>query len=441
MTADPRATLVVGAGQAAVSLVTELRALGDSAPVVMIGTEPEPPYERPLLSKGYLLGERDRASFTLWDPIRAAAESISLITGDTVVDVQRDERGGRATTSCGRKIDFARLALVTGAREALLPVDGAGHDGVLTLRTVADANRLAAALRGGAIPGGALPGGLLHRGVLPRGIAREGHRPVEVVVVGGGFIGLEVAASARALGATVTVVETADRVLSRSVTPLVSRYVAQFHESRGPRVLLGATVVRIHGATGRAEAVVLTDGTELSADLVVVGVGALPRTELAAAMGLTVERRGIVVDDRARTSDGVTVAAGDVTIGPNRLESVSNATEQARVAAATLLGHDTAYTSVPWFWSDQGDLRLQIAGLPQGADETVVRGEPDTGSFTVLSYRGGQLIAAESVGASADYLAVKRALEKGLTVPAELAGDLGTPLKRLLQPASDSGSS
>ncbi|MEO7448724.1 MAG: FAD-dependent oxidoreductase [Humibacillus sp.] len=436
MTADPRATLVVGAGQAAVSLVTELRALGDSAPVVMIGTEPEPPYERPLLSKGYLLGERDRASFTLWDTSSPAAQGISLITGDTVVDVQRDERGGRATTSCGRKIDFARLALVTGAREALLPVDGAGHDGVLTLRTVADANRLAAALRGGTLPGGT---------------AREGQRPVEVVVVGGGFIGLEVAASARTLGASVTVVEAADRVLSRSVTPLVSRYVAQFHESRGTRVLLGATVVRIHGATGRAEAVVLTDGTELSADLVVVGVGALPRSELAAAMGLTVVRRGIVVDDRARTSDGVTVAAGDVTIGPNpyaagvpglvRLESVSHATEQARVAAATLLGHHTAYTAVPWFWSDQGDLRLQIAGLPQGADETVLRGEPGAGSFSVLSYRGEQLIAAESVVASADYLAVKRALEKGLTVPADVAGNSGTPLKRLLRPASNASPS
>ncbi|MCU1536109.1 MAG: pyridine nucleotide-disulfide oxidoreductase, partial [Humibacillus sp.] len=426
MTADPRPTLVVGAGQAAVSLVTELRALRDTAPVVVVGAEPEPPYERPPLSKGYLRGERDLDSLRLGDPDLLTGPGVTLVSGETVTAVHRDTHGGVAVTSADREIPFARLALVTGAREARLPVDGASREGVLTLRTVRDADRLAAALHA---------------------LTRDGSREARLVVVGGGFVGLEVAASARALGAHVTVVEAADRVLSRSVTPLVSDAVARFHAGLGTTVLLGAPVERLHGTGGRAEAVVLADGHEISADLVVVGVGALPRTELAAAMGLRVEPRGIVVDARARTSDGVTVAAGDAAVGPNpyaagvpglrRLESVPHAIEQARVAAATLAGHETAYAGVPWFWSDQGELRLQLAGLPQGADATVVRGDPATGSFSVLSYREGRLLAIESLGTSADYLAVKRALERGMTVPAELAGDVTTPLKRLLRPVGN----
>ncbi len=203
----------------------------------------------------------------------------------------------------------------------------------------------------------------------------------------------------------------------------------------------------MHGTTGRAEAVALSDGRELRADLVVVGIGARPRVDLAAGMGLEVEPRGIVVDQRALTSDGLTVAAGDAAVGPNpfsrglgglvRLESVSNATDQATVAAATLLGHDTAYAAVPWFWSDQADVRLQIAGLSQGADHVVVRGDVAAEAFSLLCYRDGLLIAVEAVGASSDYLAVKRGLEKGLTVPPELAADATIPLKRLLRPVSD----
>jgi NADPH-dependent 2,4-dienoyl-CoA reductase/sulfur reductase-like enzyme len=286
---------------------------------------------------------------------------------------------------------------------------------VLTLRTVADADRLAAALR-------------------------DSH---DVVVVGGGFIGLEVAASARALGCTVTVVEAAERLLSRSVTPVLSDFYLSAHERRGTTVLLNTTAARIHGAADRAEAVVLDDGRELSADLVVIGIGAVPRTDLATELGLDVGPRGIVVDRRALTSDGVTVAAGDCTVGPNpfsrgvpgpiRLESVAHATDQARVAAATLLGHETAYTSVPWFWSDQGDLRLQIAGLPHGADQLVVRGELGSDSFSLLSYREGLLIAIEASGASGDYVVVKRALERAMTISPQVAADPSVPLRRGLR--------
>ncbi|HET8988173.1 MAG TPA: FAD-dependent oxidoreductase, partial [Humibacillus sp.] len=356
MTPTSQPTLVVGAGQAGISLVAELRARGDDAPIFLVGDEPEAPYERPPLSKTYLRGEHDRASLTLRDAAWCAAHDVDLVTGDAVVSVERDTSGGHAVTQSGRDLAFGRLALTTGATEASLPVDGAGLDRVLTLRTVADADVLAAALR----------------------------ESRDVVVIGGGFIGLEVAASARALGASVTVVEAADRLLARSVTPVLSDFYLWAHERRGTTVVLGTTAVRIHGTADRAEAVVLDDGRELAADLVVVGIGAVPRTDLAVALGLEVESRGIVVDRRALTSDGVTVAAGDCTIGPNpftrgvagrlRLESVAHATDQAKVAAGTLLGHDTAYTAVPWFWSDQGDLRLQIAGLTHGADQLVIRG-------------------------------------------------------------------
>jgi NADPH-dependent 2,4-dienoyl-CoA reductase/sulfur reductase-like enzyme len=416
MTSPTRPTLVVGAGQAGISLVAELRELGDDRPIVLVGDEPEEPYERPPLSKTYLRGEHDRASLTLRDAAWCAARGIELVTGDGVIAVERDAAGGRAVTASGRELAFERLALTTGATEASLPVDGAELGRVLTLRTVADADVLTTALRDSR----------------------------DVVVVGGGFIGLEVAASARALGATVTVVEAADRLLARSVTPVLSDFYLGAHERRGVTVLLNTRAVRIHGTADHAEVVVLDDGRELAADLVVVGVGALPRTDLATLLGLAVEPRGIVVDQRALTSDGVTVAAGDCTVGPNpfargragklRLESVSHATEQARVAAATLLGHETAYASVPWFWSDQGDLRLQIAGLPHGADQLVVRGELGSESFSLLSYRYGLLIAIEAVGASADYVVVKRALERGMTIPADVAGDPTTPLRRGLQP-------
>ena len=415
MTPTSRSTLVVGAGQAGISLVTTLRELGDEDPIILIGDEPEPPYERPPLSKTYLRGEHDRSSLTLRDASWCADHGVELVTGDAVVSIERDQSGGRAVTASGRDLDFTRLALTTGATEAQLPVEGIDLERVLTLRTVADADRLAVALR----------------------------ESRDVVVVGGGFIGLEVAASARALGATVTVVEAADRLLARSVTPVLSDFYLWAHERRGTAVLLGTTAVRIHGAADRAEAVVLDDERELPADLVVVGIGALPRTDLAAALGLEVERRGIVVDRRARTSDGVTVAAGDCTVGPNpfsrglagalRLESVAHATDQARVAAATLLGHDTAYASVPWFWSDQADLRLQIAGLTHGADQLVVRGDLGSESFSLLSYREGLLIAIEAVGASADYVVVKRALERGMTIPAHVAADRTVPLRRGLE--------
>lgn len=235
------------------------------------------------------------------------------------------------------------------------------------------------------------------------------------------------------------------------MTATLSEFVRDAHERRGTRILLDASAVRVHGDGSRAAGVELADGTTLSADVVVVGIGVVPRTELAERLGLRVDPQGIVVDAHALTSDGVTVAAGDCAVGPNpftrglpgptRLESVPHATDQARAAAATLASHPTAYDQVPWFWSDQGDLRLQMAGLSAGADHVVVRGDVAAERFSVLSYREGLLVAVESVGSSADYLAVKRALEKGMTIEAEAAADPAVPLKRLITRAHAAPSS
>jgi 3-phenylpropionate/trans-cinnamate dioxygenase ferredoxin reductase subunit len=416
MAAGP--VLVVGAGQAGISLVIALRELGDTSPVVLVGDEPETPYERPPLSKGYLRGEHDRASLHFRDPAWFAEQGIDLVTGDAVATIERDASGGHAVTASGRRLDFSRLALTTGATNRRLPVDGADLDGVHSVRTLADADRLAPELRGAE----------------------------RLVVVGGGFIGLEVAAGARALGASVAVVEATERLLGRAATTVLSDFVREAHERRGTRILLDATVTRLTGRH-RVTGVELADGSTLPADVVVVGIGALPRTDLADQLGLDVGPLGIVVDEHARTSDGLSVAAGDCAVGPNpygrgapgptRLESVPHATDQARAAAATLAGHPAAYATVPWFWSDQADLRLQMAGLPHGADHVVVRGDVAAERFSVLSYRHGLLLAVESVGSSADYLAVKRALEKGMTIEAAAAADLAVPLKRLITPAQD----
>ncbi|NUQ31544.1 MAG: oxidoreductase, partial [Dermatophilaceae bacterium] len=367
-------------------------------------------------SKGYLRGEHDRASLHFRDPAWFAEQDIDLVTGDAIVSISRDSAGGRAVTASGRALDFRRLALATGATNRRLQVEGARQNGVHSVRTLADADRLAPELRAAQ----------------------------RLVVVGGGFIGLEVAAGARALGASVTVVETTERLLGRAATVALSDFVREAHQRRGTRILLNAKVTGVTGQH-RVTGVELADGSAIPADVVVVGIGALPRTDLADQLGLEVGPLGIVVDEHARTSDGLTVAAGDCAVGPNpfsrgvpgptRLESVPHATDQARAAAATLAGHPAAYATVPWFWSDQADLRLQMAGLPHGADQLVVRGDVAAERFSVLSFRDGLLLAVESVGSSADYLAVKRALEKGMTIDAAAAADHSVPLKRLITPA------
>ncbi|MFD7994719.1 NAD(P)/FAD-dependent oxidoreductase [Streptomyces mexicanus] len=408
-------TLIVGASQAGLQLAASLRKFGDTEPITLVGEESHPPYQRPPLSKEYLTGEADLESLALRAPSYYADTGIDLVRGERVTEVSLSASGrpgsGLAGTASGRSFAFDRLALTVGAAPRRLDVPGARLDGICCLRDRDDAVRVRACL------------------------ASSAH----VVVVGGGFIGLEAAAVARGLGKAVTVVEAADRLISRAVAPVVSEFYRQAHLRRGTRVLLSASVVGFDGAAGRVTAVRLADGTVLPADLVLVGVGVLPRTELAEQLGLACDR-GVVVDSQARTSDPHVHAAGDCTVQPHpltgagtvRLESVQNAVAQATAAAASMLGRSVETRSVPWFWSSQGDLKLQIAGLSTGYDEVVVRGEPDSERFSVLYYRQGELLAIDAVNSPADYMAVRKALTQGRTVPAGAAADAGTPLKALL---------
>lgn len=414
------ATLIVGACQAGVQIASILRERGDTEPIYLVGEEDHRPYQRPPLSKGWIKGELQPDDVILRSRDWFAERGIELITGDRVVTVHRAADGtGTATTEGGRRIEFSRLALTTGASARKLPLPGTDYHGVHYLR---DAD---------------------HAITLQPALADEAVR--DVVVIGGGFIGLESAAVARGLGKNVTVLEAAPRLVGRVVSEETSAFYLDAHRRRGVQVVLDARIsrilggdARVAGGRGSVTGVELADGTVIPADLVLIGVGVVPRIELADQLGLEIDG-GIVVDAAARTSDGRTVAAGDCTMMPNpyplgvggriRLESVNNALEQAKIAAATLLGEEAAYRSVPWFWSDQGDLKLQIAGLSTGYDQVVVRGEPATERFAVLYYREGRLIAADVVNHPVEFLAVKAALSKGGTIPAEAAADTAVPLK------------
>lgn len=401
--------LVVGASHAGVQLAARLRERGHEGPITVVGEESPLPYHRPPLSKAYLAGTLTTESMALRPEAFYASRNISLLQGTRVEAVDLDQ--GTAATSGGATVSFDHLALTTGARVRRLEVPGADLAGVVYLRDVHDATTL--------------------REELPT-VRRA-------VVVGGGFIGLEAAAVLRQHGVEVIVVEFADRLMARSVSPEMSTFFADVHRDRGSRVLLRTGVVALDGRQGRVEAVVLDDGTTLPADLVVVGIGVVPRTELAEQLGLKVDG-GLLVDRQARTSDPRVVAAGDVTVLPHplepathlRLESVQNATDQADVAASTICGQAASHDAVPWFWSDQFDLKLQMAGAASSHDDVVVRGSVREGGLTVLCYRDDRLVAGECVNAGADFVAVRRALAAGTSFPRELAANPSVRLKSLL---------
>jgi 3-phenylpropionate/trans-cinnamate dioxygenase ferredoxin reductase subunit len=410
-------TLIVGASQAGLQLAVSLRQFGDNAPITLVGAELQPPYQRPPLSKEFLTGAADLGTLALRTPAFYLDAGIDLVCGERITELALSRSGpagsGTAATAAGRRLPFDRLALTVGARPRRLSLPGAELDGICVLRSHSDAADL----------------------------RRRLESAVHVVVVGGGFIGLEAAAAARALGRpSVTVVEAADRLMARAVAPVVSDFYRRAHQRRGADVRLSAAVAAFEGdRAGQVTGVRLADGTRLPADLVLVGAGVLPRTELAEQLGLLCDG-GIVVDSRARTSEPGVVAAGDCTVRPHpltgegrvRLESVQNAVAQAQVAAATLLGRFDDVTSVPWFWSYQGDLKLQIAGLSAGYDEFVVRGEPEDERFSVLYYRQGSLLAVDAVNRPADYMAVRKALGTGAAIDPERARDADTPLKSLI---------
>ena len=415
MNSERRGTLIVGASQAGLQIATSLRDLGDTEPIVLVGSEKRAPYQRPPLSKAYLAGKATADSLAFRQPEWYDDNRIDLRLSTKIERIELDDpRGGAgvAVTHAGEKIGFAGLALTVGGRARRLQLPGVDLHGVCYLRHLRNAHELRDRL------------------------ALAEH----VVVVGGGFIGLEAAAAARAADKDVTVVDVADRLLGRAVAPVVSAFYRRAHERRGAHILLETGLERIEGnEAGEVSGVRLADGRLLPADLVLIGIGLEARTELAVQLGLEVDR-GIVVDAAARTSNPAIVAAGDCTTLPHpltgegrvRIESVQNAIAQAQAAAASLLGREANVRSVPWFWSDQGDIKLQIAGLSNGYDQVVVRGEPDTEQFSVLYYAAGRLIAVDAINTPRDYMVVRKLLGKGGSIPAALSADAARPLKELV---------
>lgn len=415
---DKDSTLVViGAGHAGVELALAARQQGWPGPIVLLGDEAHEPYHRPPLSKAFLAGAA--AADTLGLRQRAAYDTanITLRLGSRVSHIDRAAHD--VVLEGGETIRYAKLALCTGGRPRLLDVPGmeSGQPGNLHyLRTQADSLAIASSVKPGS----------------------------HVVVVGGGYVGLEVAASSRKLGADVTVLEMQPRVLARVTGADMSAFYTGVHEEAGVRIRTGVSVTGIerNGVGGRVTAVRVKDAHDhvesMPADAVVVGVGMLPNIELAEAAGLDVDR-GIIVDEHSVTSDPDVLAAGDCTVHDSanygrriRLESVPNALEQARAAAAWICGKPKPNQSIPWFWSDQYDLKLQMAGLSDGHDQCVVRGSTQGRSFCAFYLKGGVLVAVDAVNAPMDFMLAKRALPEHVAPDAAALADTTVPLKTLL---------
>jgi 3-phenylpropionate/trans-cinnamate dioxygenase ferredoxin reductase subunit len=396
--------LVVGAGQAGFEVACALRKAGYDGPVTVLGDEPHAPYGRPALSKERLKPES--ALQYLRPESFFAAQGIDLRLGVTAVRLDADAR--RLHLADGETLAYDQLVLATGATPRRLPVPGGELEGVDPLRTAEDAARLERRLRATA----------------------------RLVVVGGGFVGLEVAATARARGIGVHVVEAQDRLLARALSAPMSDHLLGVHESAGVDVWRGTAIERfVDDGSGAVAGVVLADGRTIEADTVVVGIGVVPNVGLAETAGLAVDD-GIVVDRSLRTADPAIWAIGDCARFPRadgtlvRIESVQNATDQARAAAASIVGGATAYDVVPWFWSVQHEQRLQIAGLSTGHDRAVLRAAD--GGLSVFCFRGEQLLAVESIGRPRDHLAARKLLAAGIGVGLDQAADPAFELKTLL---------
>lgn len=399
--------VIAGAGQAGFQVAASLREHGFDGRVTLVGEEPAAPYQRPPLSKQYLTGAVEADRLPLRPAEFYARNAIDLVTGDPVTALDPGAR--RVRLASGAELPFDRLVLATGARHRPLPVPGADLDGVLALRTLADAGELRERLR----------------------------RAQDVVVVGAGFIGLEFAAAAAGQGLRPVVIEAADRPLTRAVSPAVARFLTAQHRRAGVRFSFGTGVAEILGTGGRVRGVRASDRKVYPADLVLVGIGVLPNAEPAAAARLAT-RDGIVVDEFLTTACPAISAIGDCARHPSpfagapvRLESVQNAVDQARCVAAGLTGAPAPYTAVPWFWSDQGPVKLQIAGLTAGADTLVPRGDPASGRFSVLCFREGRFLGAESVNRPVDHMTVRRLLAAGTPPTPEQAADPGLDLRIL----------
>jgi len=393
--------LIIGAGHAGGTAAALLRQYGHEGPIVLAGEEPAPPYQRPPLSKAWLKGEADLEALLLRPESFYAEQDIDLRTGVTATAI--DAAGKTVTFADGTTEAYDALILATGSTARRLALPGADRPDLLELRTLADAEKLKAALGPGK----------------------------RLAVVGGGYVGLEAAASARALGAEAVVIERMDRVLARVASETLSAFFTGYHRKHGVEILTSAEVTGFEDA-----GVQLADGRLIEADAVLVGVGALACEGLARAAGLTC-LNGVVVDGEARTSDPSIWAVGDVTYRPvpvhggamHRLESVPNALEQAKQAASAIVGRAAPTAEVPWFWSDQYDLKLQIAGLPNDADRQVVRGDVEAGTFAVFHLAGDRIVCVEAVNAPAEFMAGRMMIGKQTPVDAGKLADLSVTMK------------
>ena len=403
--------LIAGAGQAGFQVAASLRDNGYAGRVVLVGEEPELPYQRPPLSKAYLDGKADEETLRLRPEAFYDEHHIEFLPGESLLRIQRPTR--EVELSSGRRLAYDHLVLATGSRNRALPVPGADLDGVVQLRTRADAADL--------------------RQRLPE-IRRA-------VVVGAGFIGLEFAALAVQRGIAVTVVEAAERPMARALSPAMSSFFRAAHEANGVRFAFAALATGITGESGRASGVETAEAGHVPGDIVLVGIGVVPNIDAAVEAQLAVGD-GILVDEELLTSDPHISAIGDCASFPTpfadgarvRIESVQNAVDQARCVAVRLAGRPAPYAAVPWFWSDQGSLKLQIAGLSCPHELAVPRGDPASGAFSVFCFARGHLVGVESVNRPADHMAARRLLLGRVPITPEQAGDSGFDLKALAAP-------
>ena len=399
--------VIVGAGHAGFQVAASLRQHGYGERICLINDEAHLPYQRPPLSKAYLKGE-GRLDSLMFRPEKFYRDQNIELIGDRAAFI--DRAACRLLLTSGSFLDYGHLVLATGARNRLLDLPNANLSDVRYLRILDESEALRQRI----------------------GTARH------VVVIGAGFIGLEFAATARAKGLEVDVIELGARVMARAVTAEISDYFQARHTAAGIRIHLGVQATSIESDGANVAGVSLSDGRHVPADLVVVGVGVLPNVELAAEAGLPVAA-GIIVDEQLLTSDPNISAIGDCALfasprfgGSLRLESVQNATDHARCVAARLTGNAKTYDGLPWFWSDQGDDKLQIAGLTTGYDRVVVRGDRQARSFSAFCYKSGQLVGIESVNRAADHVFGRKILGMNRSIEPEQAADLSFDLKAAL---------
>ena len=409
---DAQSVVIIGAGQAAAQACQSLRMGGYEGALTLIGDEAALPYQRPPLSKAYMKGELPEERLYFKPEAWYEDNDIEVKLGVTAEAIDRQNR--LVLLKDGGSVAYDALILATGSRPRALPVEGADLEHVYDLRSLTDVEQ-----------------------IRPQMV--EGRK---LVIIGAGYIGLEAAAVARQMGLEVSVVEMAERVLARVTSPLMSAFFETEHAAQGVKILTGVRLERLKGEGGAVKAAVLANGDELPADIVLVGIGIVPNVELAEAAGIAC-KNGIVTDRDARTNDPRLFATGDcaqrllVHYGrQGRLESVHNAIEQGKLAAAAILGKPRPAEDCPWFWSDQYDLKLQIAGLSEGYDEIVVRGEPEARKFAAFYLKSGKLIAADAINSAPEFMVAKKLIMSGASVAPEQLSDTSISMKEIAKQAS-----